>query len=126
MNTFDYNIFAAVMRPLNSNWLAVPRIACVDGFNISVQSGTGLYCLPIINKYEEMDDDVIFTHVEAGFPSEPEPLLNEFQHDDGDPTKSVYGRVPIDIISAVVKKHGGLNPLLLVKYLKRKKAKEAK
>ena len=79
-----------------------PRIVCNDGFNISVQAGHGLYCSP---REDLMNGN--YESVEAGYPSEAEPLLMEYAKDDSKPTETVYGWVPVEVIEAVVKKHGG-------------------
>ena len=51
-----------------------------------------------------------------GFPSAPEPLIAEYAEDweiegDDDPRlcETVYGYVPVEVIDAVIEKHGGIN-----------------
>ena len=79
-----------------------PRIECKDGFNISVQVGEYLYCRPRIN-------DGPYTHVECGYPSEQEDLLMPFiETDREDPTSSVYPFTPVEVVNAVIEKHGGM------------------
>jgi len=79
-----------------------PRIVCNDGFNISVQAGTGSYSSPRKTAFE-------YATVELGFPSEEEGLINEYAEYTEDYTNTVYGHTPIDVIEAVIKKHGGIN-----------------
>lgn len=79
-----------------------PRIYCKDGFNFSVQGGSGHYCSPRTNCKE-------FAEMEIGFPSELEELILEFAEDSNNPTETVYGYVDINIIQQVIDKHGGID-----------------
>ncbi len=79
-----------------------PRIICNDGFNMSVQSSAGHYCQPRITQDW-------YKSLEIGFPSDEEPLINKYAEDENDWTNTVYICVPIDIIQAVITKHGGIN-----------------
>ena len=88
----------------------LPQIVCSDGFEMSVQVGFSLYSTPkkVAKRY---------TAGEIGFPSEYEPLIEEyaetFYKDDGedvtDYTDTVYPYVPVKIVDKVLKKHGGIN-----------------
>ena len=88
----------------------LPQIVCSDGFKMSVQVGFSLYSTPkkVAKRYSA---------VEIGFPSEHEPLIEEyaetFYQDDGedvtDYTDTVYPYVPVKIVDKVLKKHGGIN-----------------
>ena len=88
----------------------LPQIVCVDGFKMSVQVGSSLYSTPkkVAKRYSA---------VEIGFPSEHEPLIEEFAEtfykDDGedvtDYTDTVYPYVPVRIVDKVLKKHGGID-----------------
>jgi len=88
----------------------LPQIVCSDGFTMSVQVGFSLYSTPkkVAKRYSA---------VEIGFPSEHEPLIEEyalpFYIDDGedvtDYTDTVYPYVPVRIVDKVLKKHGGIN-----------------
>jgi hypothetical protein len=75
---------------------------CKDGFNMSVQSSKSHYCTPREN------DCGYYSEVEVGFPSEKEDLLMPWCEDGTKPTATIYAFVPIEIIMAIVKKHGGL------------------
>jgi len=49
-----------------------------------------------------------YSSLEIGFPSAREELIMPYIDDsDSDPTMTVYGWVPVDVIVAVVEKHGG-------------------
>ena len=88
----------------------LPHIVCVDGFEMSVQVGFSLYSTPkkVAKRYSA---------VEIGFPSDHEPLIEEFAEtfykEDGkdvtDYTDTVYPYVPVKIVNKVLKKHGGIN-----------------
>jgi len=88
----------------------LPHIVCSDGFEMSVQVGSHLYSEPkkVAKRYSA---------VEIGFPSEHEPLIEEyaetFYKDDGedvtDYTDTVYPYVPVRIVDKVLKKHGGID-----------------
>ena len=85
----------------------LPQIVCVDGFKMSVQVGFSLYSTPkkVAKRYSK---------VEIGYPSEHEPLIEEFaetfhQEDEGDYTDMVYPYVPVKIVDKVLKKHGGID-----------------
>ena len=89
----------------------LPKIVCVDGFEMSVQVGSSLYSTPkkVAKRYSE---------VEIGFPSEREPLIEEYvelgifdtaQGKGVDYTDTVYPYVPVKIVNKVLKKHGGID-----------------
>ena len=88
----------------------LPQIVCSDGFKMSVQVGFTLYSTPkkVAKRYSA---------VEIGFPSEHEPLIEEFAEsfykEDGedvtDYTDTVYPYVPVKIVDKVLKKHGGID-----------------
>ena len=91
----------------------LPKIVCVDGFEMSVQVGHSLYSTPkkVAKRYSE---------VEIGFPSEREPLIEEYAElgifdsvNSGekfvDYTDTVYPYVPVKVVNQVLKKHGGID-----------------
>jgi hypothetical protein len=109
------------------NW-----ITCADGFKLSVIAGGGAYCSPRpgLSPYDDVPDDYPgpYVAVEVGYPSErPEPWHctawrdgydSHADHDvcDGWQTyaeadtyedTSVYGRVPVAMVRALVALHGG-------------------
>ena len=79
-----------------------PRIICNDGFNMSVQASYYHYCSP-----RETQD--WYYSLEIGYPSNEEPLINQYAEDAEDFINTVYGYVPIDIIEEVITNHGGIN-----------------
>ena len=112
-NNLKVTNFAKNSDPLMKHMLTstrLPQIVCVDGFKMSVQVGSSLYSTPkkVAKRYSA---------VEIGFPSEHEPLIEEyaetFYKDDGedvtDYTDTVYPYVPVKIVNKVLKKHGGID-----------------
>lgn len=77
------------------------RVECSDGFSISVQANEYTYCEPRINKGWP------YTKVELGFPSELDPLIEDFSECPGE-LETVYGYVPIEIVNELIDKHGGI------------------
>jgi hypothetical protein len=75
------------------NGICAARIACKDGFSLSVQASRHHYCAPCADKGP-------YTAFEVGSLSLVEPLLAQW--DEGS-----YGQVPLDIVVAVLVKHGG-------------------
>jgi len=77
------------------------RLTCQDGFSLSVQASQWHYCRP-------RNDDGPWTHVEDGYPSAHEPLLDAYAENPDDPTGTVYGYVPVEVVRQVIARHGGL------------------
>ena len=86
----------------------LPHIVCTDGFTMSVQVGYSLYSEPkkVAKRY---------SNVEIGYPSEHEPLIEEyaecftFEELDIDFTDTIYPYVPVKLVDKVLKKHGGID-----------------
>lgn len=92
------------------------KIRCADGFTLSVIAGGGTYCTPRPDWPFDGGVDKNYrgpyTHVEVGFPSEkPEPWdeWKNLADDSGDfdPTDTVYGYVPVELVRSLVEAHGG-------------------
>ena len=77
------------------------RIECKDGFSMSVQAGESVYCDP-------RDDIGPYNSVECGFPSEYEEMIIAYAEARHEPTKTVYGWVPVNVVTTVIAKHGGM------------------
>lgn len=78
----------------------VSAITCADGFSMSVQAGEFLYCSP-------RDNIGPYCAVEVGFLSEIEDQLIPYIDDPEEPTNTIYGYVPIEIVERIIEKHGG-------------------
>ena len=87
---------------MNSWDYRYPRVVCASGFSMSVQAHDGAYCSPRANNAPRYDQ------VEVGFPSDTEPLLMEYCEDKRDPTNTVYAYVPVQVVTNVIAKHGGI------------------
>lgn len=80
----------------------VPHIRCADGFLMSVQASWAHYCSP-------RDSEGPWDAVEVGFPSERVEAFMPYIDGgpDEDPTKTVYGYVPLSIVAQTIVDHGG-------------------
>jgi len=87
-----------------SDWFGVKRLRCNDGFSMSVQAHDGAYCDPRVGP-SETDH---YYEVEIGFPSEKEDLIMYYAEDIDNPTDTVYGYVPVEVVAEVIEKHGGI------------------
>jgi len=79
-----------------------PMIVCNDGFNMSVQGSSFHYCSPRLTQSW-------YNSMEIGFPSEVEELIMEYVEDKDNPTETVYGYVPCELIQKVIDKHKGID-----------------
>ena len=77
-------------------------VICADGFTMSVQAHDGAYCDPRLDAARK------YTLVEIGYPSAEEPLIMPWCEDNSKPTDTVYGYVPVDVVTNVIVKHGGI------------------
>jgi hypothetical protein len=80
----------------------VPRVVCADGFSMSVQADEYTYCSP-------RNSIGPWNSVEIGFPSERVERFMKYAEDESNPTETVYGYVPLEVVAEVVKDHGGFN-----------------
>ena len=77
-------------------------VVCADGFSMSVQANSTSYCSP------RHDHANPYTSVEVGFPNKEEPLLLEWAEEPENPTGTVYAWVPVQVVTNVIAKHGGM------------------
>ena len=77
-------------------------VVCADGFTVSVQAHAGAYCIP------KMTGAPVYREVEVGFPSIKEPMLMEWCEEAHRPTDTVYAYVPVQVVTNVIAKHGGM------------------
>ena len=96
----------ATRRPLKVpgvDMIAIrPALVCADGFRVSVQASESHYCQPRSNSGP-------YSSIELGYPSESVPELMEYAEDADNPTGTVYGWVPVEVVDAVIAAHGGIN-----------------
>lgn len=77
-----------------------PKVVCSDGFSISIQANQYAYCSP-------RSDYGPYRMVECGFPSAtPGPELMEYADTPEDPTGTIYGYVPVEVVKRELKSHG--------------------
>ena len=69
---------------------------------MSVQAHDGAYCEP------RLDGQRKYTLVEIGFPSAEEALIMPWAEEREKPTDTVYPYVPVDVVTTVIVKHGGM------------------
>jgi hypothetical protein len=79
----------------------VAPITCADGLSLSVQASQTHYCAP-------RDSIGPWTEVEIGYPSQRVEELLAYAENSDDPTETVYAYVPVEVVEAVIEKHGGL------------------
>lgn len=77
-------------------------IECADGFKASLQASRFHYCEP------REDSCRRYYTIEIGFPSEIVDEWLEFAEDKNDPTGTVYGYVPVEVVLSVLNAHGGV------------------
>jgi len=77
-------------------------VRCADGFSMSVQASRFHYCSP-------RESHGGWYEVEVGFPSaKVEAFMPYIDGSDVDPTETVYGYVPLEIVAQAVIDHGGI------------------
>ena len=77
-------------------------VVCADGFRVSIQASESHYSIPRVDNAER------YTEVELGYPSQVDQLIIDYAEDETNPTATVYGYVPSDIVYALLTKHGGV------------------
>lgn len=77
-------------------------LRCKDGFSISVQVGKGYRCTP------KTDDAGSYHTVECALASDVEPLLLGYAEEPDCPRSTEYDYVPVNVMNAVIEKHGGI------------------
>jgi hypothetical protein len=81
----------------------MPRIICNDGTTISVQASAHHYAHPRSNRGP-------YKAVEVGFPSVAPPLAwEQYAENWESPTHTVYGYVPLELVSFYIASHGGID-----------------
>ena len=78
-----------------------PRVMCADGYSVSVQAGRGIYSTP------RADADG-YACVELGYPNMEDAELTPHAENPDAPLDTVSASVPVEIVDAVLEKHGGI------------------
>ena len=78
----------------------MPAAVCEDGFTVSIQCSR--------DHYAELGslhgEPITAVDYELGFPSQEDPLIEEYKDWGG----NVYAHVPYEVVRALVEKHGGV------------------
>lgn len=80
-----------------------PHVVCKDGYKISIQANEHAYCTPRENHADP------YLKVELGYPNREDNLINDYAEDPENPTDTVYGYVPVEIVDKLLEKHGGID-----------------
>lgn len=86
---------------LAEGYRQVRPITCASGLTFSAQASVSHYCTP-------RDGVGPWVAVEVGYPSERVEEFMEYAENPDDPTDTVYGWVPVEVVEAVVDSHGGI------------------
>ncbi len=79
-----------------------PKIICKDGTTLSVQASEYHYCTP-------RDNYGPYTHVEVGYPTAvPHDAMLRYAEESSDPTCTVYGYTPVEVVNEFIELHGGI------------------
>lgn len=82
---------------------------CADGFTMSVIAHWGGYCMPD-HIAAPWDFNGPYVAVEVGYPSQPPTPWDRWQEyaETPDlPCGTVYARVPVEMVAALIESHGG-------------------
>ena len=104
MNTNEWLVATRKVAQLPSGYQFVhvrPRAICGDGFSVSIQASRLTYCAP-------RNDLGPYCKVELGYPSVSDDLIQEYAESPERPIGTVYGQVPVEIVDALLEKHGGI------------------
>lgn len=104
MKLIDY----LIKNKSDGRYPMIARIKCTDGFNLSVQCNSANYCSP------REDHSSYYSLVEVGFPSAPPTKFLNYAEDQENPTGTVYGYVPIELVADEINSHGGIVDVGLV------------
>ena len=81
---------------------ARPHVLCADGFELSVQAGEQFHSIPKKDLH-----DGAYTCVEVGPLGYAEESLLPYAEEKHDPEHSINSNVPVEIVDALIQKHGG-------------------
>ena len=77
------------------------KVICESGLKLSVQASGFHYCSP-------RENEGPYTAVEVGFPSHEVAELMPYAENPSNPTDTVYGYVPVEIVESIILKNGGI------------------
>lgn len=92
-------------RKVTNEWYAhISRVKCADGYSVSIQASSGHYCTPRTTVHDVQH----YTEFELGYPTDADGALMEYVEDVENPTDTVYGYVPREVVEQVIASHGGI------------------
>lgn len=80
------------------------QLLLADGTSVSIQASKFHYCEP----REDFDTYHKYTEFELGFPNCVIEEIMPYVEDEDNPTSTVYGYVPSEVIDAFVRRCGGV------------------
>ena len=98
-NPMNLNVYLQHYR--RGDLRMAPALRMKDGLFISVQATSRHYCTP-------REDFGPWTHVEVGFPNRELPEIMEYAENSANPTETVYGWVPVEIVEKIINDAGGV------------------
>jgi len=102
---FNFNEYAKEFRNFKyakGDFRVLKEVVCMDGFSISVQASSRHYCQPRETGANE------YQLVECGYPSQAPEFILQYAEDSEQPTETVYGYVPVDLVNKLIDSHGGV------------------
>lgn len=117
---FSTNAFLKMFPTTREDYVR-PRVWMKDGYNVSIQATEYAYCKPRIN-----NNIYGYSKVELGYPSEADGLINDYAEcpEEDDYIGTVYPYTPVEIVDALIEKHGGI--VALSKYIETDEEEERK
>lgn len=104
MKTFNFNEYAKASRNFKyakGDFRILKEVVCMDGFSISVQASSRHYCQPRETGANE------YQLVECGYPSQAPEFILQYAEDIEQPTETIYGYVPVELVNKLIDSHGG-------------------
>jgi hypothetical protein len=95
-------LMAHLSKAKDVTFSRLPKVRCANGFTMSVQYGSGLYCSQYMTAFP-----VVPETCEIGFPSRCVKDLEPYREGSDKPTQSVYGWVPLSVIVKIIDANGG-------------------
>lgn len=86
----------------HANFQLFKSIVCADGFHISAQVSGSHYSQP-------RNCEGPWSSIELCFPLYADPHIQEYAEDQEEPTGTVYGYVPVEVVNAMIVSHGGID-----------------
>ena len=93
------------LKSKKSAWRSRPPhvrrpILCKDGFSVFIQASEAHRCEP-------RDNNGPYTAVELGYPNRVDSLITAYAENE-EYLNTVYPCVPVEIVDALIAKHGGI------------------